>query len=414
MIQSGVSAVVTKAQGSTLMTRKTAKAQPGSPMPTTGLRLRPNLFRSGAGSSRYSCGRRLAGVVFLSLVLSSSANYFLAYWLGLSPSAPWRAFSRGIGIYRRVGPESGPQVFCAGSSLVIWGLAWPEISESLGEGIENWSVGGSSPEIWEVFQQRRRDANMTIIGVSVYDLNEMRVTAERARYVPLIQTISDLWASGAEPALDRRILTQYAMTYVRFLFPLAGDADRVLAGLRSRVAQVLGLQASLVEHEGVVVERDGVLDATSTMKVSEWSSARALRRIALLRAENRGSHEFFRGPKRRAFQRILLRARQQGPVMVVVFPVSRAYAEEFLDKSALAEFERELNEVMAVAPEATLVRVDRVPGISDNGYFFDFVHLNSYGRRIATRVFLQEVTESAAKRKSQAPLTVSVNPGNQQ
>src|ERR1017187_3053454 len=260
------------------------------------------MCRPGAGDTPHR-GRRLAAVAFLSLVLSSSADHLLASWLGLFGST---------GSYRRVGPESGSQVFCAGSSLLVSALLWQEVSESLGEGVENWNVGGSTPEIWEVFQQRRPNANITIIGVSVYDLNEMRLSPGRARWVPLSQTISDLWVAGAEPALSRRILAQYELTYVQLLFPTAGDADKVLVGVRRKVAELLGRQADLEEHEGVLLQRSGVLESgESTTKVSDMSSARLLRRIAVLRAENRGRHEFFNGPKSRAFHRMLFQARRQ-------------------------------------------------------------------------------------------------------
>jgi len=269
--------------------------------------------------------------------------------------------------------------------------------------------------VWEVFQQQKRNSNTTIIGVSVYDLNEMRLTPDRARYVPLTQTISDLWDSGAEPGLSRRVLNQYAMTYVRLLYPMAGDADKVLVGIRRKAAEQLRLQASLDEHEGVVLERNGVLEVgESTTKLSDWSSARMLRRIAALRAENYGSHQFFNGPKSRAFRRVLSRAQQQGRVMVVVLPVSDAYAEAFLDKTAVAAFEKALNDAMASAPEATLVRLDRVPGISEDKYFGDLVHLNSSGKDAVTPVFLKEVTESASKRNAPASLALHVNPARQQ
>ncbi len=387
------------------MTMTPLKAGPRSPMATSGARLEPHLSGTDAGHARPSSGRRLAGIAFLSLALCSLANYLLASCVGIPLKAPW---SRSAGIYRRIGAESGPQVFTAGSSLLGAGLSWPEVSESLGDGIENWSAGGSSPELWEVFQQRRPNPAMTIVGVSVYDLNEMRLTPERAEYVPLTETISDLWASKADPALSRRILTQYGMSYVRLLFPTAGYTDKVLVGLRYRLAQAVGLGARLQEHEGVVLERDGVLDAGEvTMKLSDWSSARILRRLAALRAENYGVHEFLGGPKRRAFERILLRARQHGPVFVVVLPVSKSYAQEFLDKNTLDEFERMLNEDMKIAPEVTLVRLDRVPEITDDGYFADHVHLNWYGRRLTTPVFLKEISESTSKRRSQVPMSGS-------
>lgn len=381
----------------------------GSLVPTTRLPAGPKIFRSGPGDAKHCSGMQLAWIAFLSLALCAVANHCLAYWLGLARSAPWRSEA----IYRRIGPETGPQAFCAGSSLLIWGLSWPQVSEFLGQGIENWTVAGSSPEVWEVFQQQSRNTNTTIIGVSVYDLNEMRLTPDRARYVPLTQTIRDLWASGAEPALRDRILTQYAMMYVRLLYPMAGDADKVLVAIRSKAAEQLGLQSRLGEHEGVVVEQNGVLNVSdSMMKLSDWPSARVLRRVAALQGENRGSHKFFNGPKSRAFHRILFRAQQQGRVIVVVLPISHAYAEAFLDNSTLAAFERALNDAMATAPEATLVRLDRVPGISDNGYFADLVHLNSSGRGVVTPVFLKEMAESSSKRSSQ--VSMPINPGTQQ
>ena len=348
--------------------------------------------------SEGSRGRQLAWVIFLALVLSSVANHCLAYWLGLTRDAPW---TRSIGNYRRIGPKSGPQVLCAGSSLLVSGLAWPEVSDSLGQGIEDWTVAGSSPEVWEVFQQRQRNSSATIIGVSMYDLNEARLTPDRARYVPLAQTISDLWASGTGAGLSRRILTQYAMVYVQFPYPLAGDADKVQVAVRRKATELLGLHAKLGEHEGVVVEQDGVLnveDARTT--VDDWPSDRVLRRLAALRADNHDSQQFSNGPKSQAFRRVLSRAQQQGRVFVVVMPISQPYVDTFLNKATIDAFEKELTETMAAEPKATLVRLDQVPGISDGKYFFDLVHLNSAGRHLVTPVFLKKVAESTSARNS--------------
>ena len=343
---------------------------------------------SRAGDDRPSDGKRLVAVALLCLVLSSVANHALAHWLGLSRIAPWRLASAA---YRRIGPHTGPQVFCAGSSLLVSGLTWPEVAKSLGRGIENWTVAGSSPEVWEVFQQQPRFSDATIIGVSVYDLNEMRLAPARASFVPLTTTIADLWASRTGSDVRDRILTQYAILYVRALYPMAGDADKVLVGLRRKAADLLGQQANLQQHEGVVVEKDGILDVEDGgMSLNDLSSAHILRRLEALRAENHGAHEFFNGSKRRAFRRVLLRAQQQGRVIVVVLPVSQYYLDAFLDKTLNAAFEEALREDLVAVPHATLVRLDRVPGITDNKNFFDLVHMNSSGRRIATRVFLRE------------------------
>jgi hypothetical protein len=260
-------------------------------------------------------------------------------------------------------------------------------------------VGGSSPDIWEVWQQHRPHANTTIIGVSIYDLNEMHMADERATVVPLSRTIKDLWASKADSSLSDRILAQYLLRYVRLLFPTAGKTDKVLVGLRQKLVAKLGDQASLAEREGVVIEPPPpILDTTdTTARISDWSSARLLRRIAALRSENHSRHEFFRGPKNRALYRMVLQARRQGRVIIVVLPVSRAYSEAFLDARDVASFERAIQDARAIAPEAMCVRLDRVPRISSPDYFFDLVHLNSSGRHLATQAFLMEVTQGAGK-----------------
>ena len=348
-------------------------------------------------------------ILLVSLVLASALDNLLASWLRLSPPA-----DGDVGVYRRVGPETGPQALCAGSSLVVSALSWSEVSGALGRGIETWGVGGSSPEIWEVWQQQRPLSNTTIIGVSVYDLNEMHLADQRAYIIPLSRTINDVWTSHADSALSHRLLTQYLLKYVRLLFPTAGHADKLLIAVRSKVAGQLGLQASLAEHEGVVLEPNPpILDAgESTEMVSTWSSARLLRRIAVLEAENRGRHEFFNGPKHIAFQRMLVRARRQGRVIVVVLPVSRAYTEAFLDKTAAIAFERVIQDAMEMVPEATFVRLDRVRELSDPSYFFDLVHMNSLGRRLATQAFLMEVGKKGLQQSLGAAHTESVTPGN--
>jgi hypothetical protein len=361
------------------------------------------------GSTSLPRGIHRTVVVFLvSLVLASVADHLLASWLGFSP--PPRGY---IGAYRRVGPQAGPQVFCAGSSLTVSALYWSEVSQALGQGIQTWSVAGSSPDIWEEWQQQSPRSTTTIIGISVYDLNELHVAPDRANIVPLSQTIKDLWSTHPDSGLSHRLLTQYALRYVELFFPTAGNSDRVLVAVRTKVADLLGRQVSLAQHEGVVAEPSppALAAGESTSNISEWSSGRLLRRIAVLRDENRGRHEFSNGPKHMAFRRMLLLARQRGKVIVVVLPVAREYSEAFLDDSSLAAFEREIHEATAIAPEATIVRLDRVPGISNPSYFLDLAHMNSLGRRVATESFLMEVTHGGSQRMLDAASSASISSG---
>lgn len=381
--------------------------QPSSVVETPSLPARLRLLGTTPGNARHSGGRQLVCVVLFSVVLCSIANYVVARWLGISRSAPWASANA---VYRRVGSQTGPQVFCGGSSLLVAGLDWPKVSQSLGKGIENWTVAGSSPEVWEISQQQKRFSDTTIIGVSVYDLNEMRLTPERASYVPLTVTLADLWSSRTSADLRERIVAQYALSYVRAFYPLAGDSDKVLVGLRSKGAKLLGKEASLEQHEALVVEKEGTLEVEDATDVVQWDSGHVLRRLEVLEAENHGHHEFFNGPKSRAFRRILMRARQQGQVIVVVLPVSQYYVNTFLDKGTSSAFEKALKENMAVAPEATLVRLDQVPGISDNKNFLDLVHLNSSGRRLLTPVFLKQVNEGASAATLRSSFKPELNP----
>ena len=332
-------------------------------------------------------------ILLLSLLLASVADYALVFWLQV-PRLP----TNFIGIYRRVGPESGPQVFCGGSSLMEAALYWSKVSAALGEGIETWGVGGSSPDIWEEWQKHRPHSNIAIIGISVYDLNEMHLADARANVVPLSRTIDDLWSSHVDSGLSHRILTQYPLKYVRLLLPSAGNADKVLVGFRTKTAGLFGRHSSPAEREGVAVQPPPpLLDAgESTASVSEWSSAYLIRRLAALRAEDRGRHEFLNGPKHRALHRMLSQARNQGRVILVVLPVSRPYLQEFMDEPKEAAFEEAIRQAMEIVPDATLVRLDRVPTISDPANFADLVHMNSPGRRVATQAFLEEVTHKGS------------------
>ena len=190
------------------------------------------------GGSPRRAKLRIAVLLVASLFLAATADQLLASWLGFT-----RLPAGFLGIYRRVGPESGAQVFCAGSSLTVSALAWSEVSEALGEGIETWGIGGSSPDVWEEWQRHRPLSNITIVGVSAYDLNETHLADARADVVSFPLTVNDLWVSHADGALSHRILTQYGLKYVRVLFPTAGDADKVLVASRAKLAGRYGRKA---------------------------------------------------------------------------------------------------------------------------------------------------------------------------
>lgn len=327
--------------------------------------------------------RRVAWVLTLALAFAIAGDQLIGGWLGFRQI-------HGIGTYRRIGPETGPQVFMAGSSVFQYALVWAEVAESLGQGIENWGVGGSSPEIWEVSQLRATNTNALIVGISVFDMNEYRLSDFRAAMVPVSQTIADVWNAGAPWRLSRRLLAQYAMSYLQLPFPTLGRPDRVLTMFRQKAFEILGLWLSKEERDTfVILPSKPILEfGETTATIADWSPARMQRRRLTLRTENGGLHQFS-GPKWQAFRRMVRRAQERGRVFVVVMPVSQAYVDEFATDGVETRFDRSLDRAIGDLPLANVVRLDRDAVLRGNENFFDLVHLNAAGRKRATTLFLE-------------------------
>src|SRR5206468_980860 len=100
----------------------------------------------------FTVGPRAPLILILctAIVIASAVSHFAAVWLGLPTP---------VMAYRRIGPENGPQVVYAGSSVMDFGLSWPEVSEKLGQGIESWGLIGSSPSEWEASQRLANGSN---------------------------------------------------------------------------------------------------------------------------------------------------------------------------------------------------------------------------------------------------------------
>src|SRR5262249_32455918 len=152
------------------------------------------------------------------------------------------------------------------------------------------NVAGSTPEIWEVFQRAATNVNTTIVGISVYDLNEYRISQGLGYIVPLPQTIQDLRESGATYQFSRRVLSEYPLAYLLLLFPTAGNSDAFLVGVRRTVRERLGLLAATEDRARVLaLPREPLMDfGKDEEKFTNMPRDRVLRRLSVLRSENRG------------------------------------------------------------------------------------------------------------------------------
>lgn len=301
----------------------------------------------------------------------------------------WLRIETAPGGYWVIGPGEGEaSVFMAGSSLARDGLSWQLIASRLNRRIEGWGIAGSSPQEWERFQHLETHTKLTILVVSLYDLNEYFLSDYRAQVVPLTQTIEDLWQTDLDWTFHKRVLSEYPLTYVRTLLPTAGRSTGVIRGLREKAESYLNPLGDK-EAEGA-----SVLSFNDFKKetITDWSQGMMLRRLVAMRIACQGRH-VFNGPKRLAFLRMLHQAREQGSAVVVVLPVSSAYVKELITTEVQQHFEEVVAEAQHSFEEVHWVRLDQLDGLSTNEYFQDLVHMNSNGQKIATEALLDRIRE---------------------
>lgn len=332
---------------------------------------------------------QLGIVLFFAVGIAAGCSHSMVRLLGIRTG--------GMGYKLLASGNEKPLALAAGSSLMVGGLSWKQISQECGVGIENWFVAGSSPSEWEAFQERSPEARLTFIVVSVYDLNEDFLCDYRAAVAPLSLSIRDLRESRADWQFSKRLLSQYPRELVRVLFPTVGRSDGVMTGLRDAVRKMAGRWIAMDSEAGPTISSgaDSADEEIKTEKLTDWSKDRLLRRMTLMRAAC-GDRHTFNGPKKLALLRMLRVAAKQGRVIVIVLPVSPLYKREFLAPEVVERFEAALTDAQSGTPEALWLRLDEIPDLHSNDYFWDLVHMNSEGQRIATKAFLTSFRKSSA------------------
>ncbi len=285
----------------------------------------------------------------------------------------------------------GAPVIVAGSSLTFYGLDWRTVAKRLSRPVRSLTTPAASPCELEQLLKDAPPTDLTVIGISLTDLNEDYISDFRADVVPLNQTARDLWNSHCDRALSRRMLGLYPLRFARLLYPTAGRAVGVLVGLRAKL-QKLSARARAAAADPLPVM--GASSEFPTNRLADWSTGRLLRNEEVLRAGCNNRHTY-QGPKRLALERLLHAAGAHGRVLVVVMPLSPTYEHDMLDATARQSFEAELEEMLRCEPKAHCVRIDQIPELHSGDYFWDLCHLNLAGQRIATPVLLEHLNLSA-------------------
>jgi len=333
-----------------------------------------------------------AAILCVSVALCSLISHGAIRWLGIKHG------HSGYQPYGGNGTKPTAILYC--SSLGYDGIDWGRVSEVLQGTIESWATPGSSPSEWEADDRRSPDVAYTFIAVSPPDMNEYILCDTRAEIVPLSMAIRDLWNSDVDRELSKRILGQYPLMVVRTLFPTVGRSDGLLVGIRAKFLALGGGPASA--DVGDAPKFGSTAASEITEKVSDWSPGRLQRRMVLMHEACQSKYSF-NGPKALALRRLLRRAASQGQVTMAVMPVSPFYQKEFLSPYVKEEFERVLAKLQHEYPQIKLIRLDSISTLDDNKMYYDLVHLNMYGQKIASAVFLDRMREYTSRQRVLSP-----------
>jgi len=282
-----------------------------------------------------------------------------------------------------------PPALVTGSSLTFFGVSFREVAQAMQRPLITRSVGGASPCELEALAREVPEAQRLIIGISIFDLNENNLSDARPLLVPFGQSWHDLRASQTDWTASKRILWMYPLPWLQHVFPVAGRSQAVMVGARDKARTLLRRPPDPEPEARLSFKTEE--DAIRPEKLSDWDAGRTARNLSQLRASgfDRGR---FSGPKSLALARILERASGREPTLVLVLPVSPPYRQAFVHSEAQQDFERALERLHALDPRLQMLRLDQDPALQPAGVFWDLVHLNDDGRKIATRLVLNALT----------------------
>lgn len=286
------------------------------------------------------------------------------------------------------------EAIAAGSSLTFYGINWSEVARASGMRVQGWAVPSGSVVEMEVLQQQVPAAHLTFLGVSLLDLNENYLSDFRADVVPLMTAVQSLWEVDSTWEHWKRVLSQYPLRYIRAVFPTAGRSTAVMVGARQELATRLSRRTPIAAEERAVISAEANPHQES---ITAWPEARRLRNLADLRAGAKAALRFD-GQKRRSLRRFLERGSRDGRAVLIVIPESATYRTAIATPEAREQFEKVLAETRTEFPNLICVRLDQLPELESDQWYWDLGHLNARGQAIATRALLAQLAVSGVFR----------------
>jgi hypothetical protein len=323
----------------------------------------------------------LIWIIILAAILASFGSRAIVRFSGLE-TKPVREWT--IAETNREYP-----IIAMGSSFTFFGIDFKNLAHETGSPVVCRSAASASPSELEHIIPDLPNPKLTIIGVSVYDLNEQILGDFRADIVPIRQAISDLHSCGADWYFVKKVVGQYPVCYIRKVFPAAGRSTAVMSALRDQAINLMK------RAKGEPVPQHLSVDTHYTTphpeSLENWAPSRLVTAIAALNVASNGKQEFL-GPKHLAFNRMLHKC--HGKILVVVLPVSPPYKKEFIGEEVAKSFEASLDLVAKQAPDAEWLRLDRRQEFENKKVFWDTGHMNDDGQKIATSIVLEKIKSS--------------------
>ncbi len=336
--------------------------------------------------------RKLLLICSAAVLITATVSHLVGRWLGINTDPVLLLHYTPSGQPQAPANQTAP-IVVEGSSLIFFGLNWDNISQTWCRPIEAVRVPSASTCELEVLHPRMPKSNLLILGVSKYDLNEHFICDYRADIVPVSHAVRSMLDSGMNWAFMKRALGQYPLFYLRKLFPTAGHSMTIMVGFRTKIKALSGKGAVPAKVEEKSESNLHPAPPEASTKIQDWDRGRTMRNLSALRVSCQAKHTYD-GPKHLAFEKMLRRGVQDGKVVVVVLPVSPPYEEEFGTPEVNQRFEASLAAARRCAPEAVWIRLDKMPELQSKNYYWDLVHLNVDGQKIATEAFLKEMNAS--------------------
>jgi hypothetical protein len=188
----------------------------------------------------------------------------------------------------------------------------------------------------------------------------------------------------------KMLLWKYPLDWFQYFFPTLGRSWEIQVIIRDKLLEFLDRRGQNSSEEAPI--ELAPYSNNKTNSILSWDAGRMERNVAQMRQRNVLLHNNFVGPKSRALDRMLERGtKMESASIIVILPVSPEYIRRFVDAETTAAFERMLSELHNRHPAAKFIRLDQEPSLQKDDFFWDLVHINADGQKVATCRLIEQL-----------------------